>query len=129
MAYEWVMQLVYQRIIHPKENVKNTKTYIGISSKKWNWRPNNHNHSFAHEHLKNQTPYASILWNLKNKSLTPEIQWSILKKSNTPKCFDSRCNLCLEEKIQIMIYGDPEKLLNQRWDFIDRCRYRKKLRL
>ena len=35
------------------------------------------------------------------------------KKSNTPKCFNCRCNLCLEEKIQIMIYPDPEKLLNQ----------------
>ena len=28
----------------------------------------------------------------------PDIQWSILKKSNTPKHFDSRCNLCLQEK-------------------------------
>ena len=32
--------------------------------------------------------------------------------SNTPKFFDSRCNLCLEEKIQIMLYQDPEKLSN-----------------
>ena len=45
--------LVYQGIIYPKENVKNTKTYIGISSTKWKLRFNNHNHAFSHEHLKN----------------------------------------------------------------------------
>ena len=54
--------------------------------------------------------------------LTPEIQWFILKKSNTPKCFDSRCNLCLEKEMQIMIYLDPEKLLNQRCELIARCK-------
>ena len=114
--------VVYQRIIYP--NVKNTKAYIGISSTKWKLRFNNHNHSFPHEHLKNQTALSKQFWNLKNKVLTPEIQCSILKKSNTPKCFDSRCNICLEEKIQIMLYPDPEKLLNQRCDLIARRRHR-----
>ena len=44
-------------------------------------------------------------------------------------CFDSRCNLCLEEKIQIMIYPDPEKLLNKRCELIARCRHRTKFKL
>ena len=120
--------VVYQGIIYPKENVKNTKTYFGISSTKWNLRFNNHNHCFSHEHLKNQMALSKQFWNLKNKGLTPEIQWSILKKSNTPKCFDRRYNLCLEEKIQIMLYPQPEKLLNQRCDLIARCRHRYKLK-
>ncbi len=84
---------------------------------------------FSHEHLENQTALSKNFWSLKNKCLTPEIQLSILKKSNTPKCFDSRCNLCLEEKIQIMIYPDPEKLLNQRCELIARCRHRNKFKL
>ena len=45
----------YKEIIFPKENVKSTKTYIGISSMKWKLRFNNHNHSFSDEHSKNQT--------------------------------------------------------------------------
>ena len=49
--------------------------------------------------------------------LTPEIQWRILKKSTTPSCFDGKCNLCLEEKIQI-IYSDPGNLINQRCDLM-----------
>ena len=89
----------YQGIIYPKENFMERKTYIGISSMKWKSRYANHKFSFSHEHLKNQTALSKNFWSLKNKGLTSEIQWSILKKSNTPKCFDSKCNLCLEEKI------------------------------
>ena len=118
--------VVYQGIIYPKENIKDEKTYIGISSMKWKIRYANHKFSFSHEHLKHQTALSKHFWSLKNKGLTPEIQWSILKKSNTPKCFDSRRNLCLEEKIQIMIYPDPEKLLNKRCELIARCGHRNK---
>ena len=32
-------------------------------------------------------------------------------------------------KIQIMIYPDPEKLLNQRCELIDKCRHRNKFKL
>ena len=66
---------------------------------------------------------------LKNKGLTPEIQWSILKRSNTPKCFDCRCSQCLEEKMYILLYPEPEKLLNKRSELIARCRHRAKFKL
>ena len=65
--------VVYQGIIYPKENAKDKKTYIGISSTKWKLRFNNHNHSFSHEHLKNQTALSKQFWSLKNKGLTPKI--------------------------------------------------------
>ena len=120
---------VYQVIIYLKENIKDKKTYIRISSTKWKIRYANHKFSFSHEHLKHQTALSKHFWSLKNKGLTPEIQWSILKNSNTPKFFDSRCNLCQEEKIQIMIYLDPEKLLNQQCELIARCRHRNKFKL
>ena len=84
--------VVYQGIIYPKENIKDKKTYVGISSTKWEIRYANHKYSFSHEHLKHQTALSKHFWSLKNKGLTPEIQWSILKRSNTLKCFDSRCN-------------------------------------
>ena len=121
--------VVYQGIIYPKENIMlKKKTYIGISSTKWKIRYANHKFSFSHEHLKHQTALSKHFWSLKNKG-SMEIQWSILKKSDTPKCFDSRCNLWLEEKIQIMIYPDPEKLLNKRCELIGRCRHRTKFKL
>ena len=121
--------VVYQGIIYPKENVKDRKTYIGNSSTKGKSRYANHKFSFSNEHLKNKTALSKNFWSLKNEGLTPEIQWSILKKSNTPECFDSRCNLCLEENIQIMIYPDTKKVLNQRCELIARCKHRNEFKL
>ena len=105
------------------------KPYIGISFTKWKSLCSNPEFSFTHEHLKDQTALSKHFWSLKNKGLTPEIQWSILKKSNAPKYFDSRCNICLEEKIQIMIYPNPENSLNQLYELIARCRHRNRLKL
>ena len=118
--------VVYQGIIYPKENINDRKTYIGISFMKWKIRYANHKYSFSHEHLKHQTALSKHFWSLKNKGLIPEIQWSILKRSNTPKCFDSKG---LEEKIQILLYPEPEKLLNKRCELIARCRHRAKFKL
>ena len=89
----------------------------------------NHKYSFSHEHQKNQTALSKHYWGLKNKGLTPDIQWSLLKRSNTPKSFDSRCNLCLEEKIHILLFPEPRELLNKRNELIARCRHRAKFKL
>ena len=102
---------MYQGIIYPKENIKDRKTYIGISSTKWKIRYAKYKYSFSREHLKHQTALSKHFGGLKNKGLTPEIQWSILKRSNTPKCFDSRCNLCLKEKMHILLYPEPGKII------------------
>ena len=121
--------VVYQGIIYPKENINDRKTYIGIPSTKWKIRFANHKYSFSHEHLKHQTDLSKHFGGLKNKGLTPEIQWSILKRSDTQKYFDSRCNLCLEEKMHILLYPEPEKLSNKRCELIVSCRHRAKFKL
>ena len=91
--------VVSQGIIYPKEIVKDKKeTYIGISSTKWKSRYANQWIFFLPWISEKPNSPIWTFWSLKNKGLTPKIQWSISKKSNTPKCFDSRCNLCLEEK-------------------------------
>ena len=66
--------VAYQGIIYPKENIKDRKIYIGISSMKWKSRYANHKLYFSYEHLKNQTALSKHFWNLKNTSLTPDIQ-------------------------------------------------------
>ena len=121
--------VVYQAIIYPKEDINDRKSYIGISSTNWKIRYGNHKFSFFHEHKKNQTALSKHYWGLKSKGLIPDIQWSILKRSNSPKSFDSRCNLCLEEKIHILLFPEPKKLLNKRSELIARCRHRAKFKL
>ena len=121
--------LYTKELFTQKKMLRMKKTYGGISSTKWKSKYSNHKFSFTHEHLKNQTDLSKHFWSFKNKGLTPEIQWFILKKSNTLKYFDSRCNLCLEEKIQIMIYPAPENLLNQQCELIARRRHRNRFKL
>ena len=121
--------VVYQAIIYRKEDISDKKYYIGVSSTNWKIRYGNHKFSFSHEHQKNQTALSKHYWGLKNKGLTPDIQWSILKRSSTPKSFDSRCNLYLEEKIHILLFPEPKKLLNKRNELIARCRHRTKFKL
>ena len=95
---------VYQAIINPKEDISDKKYYIGVSSTSWKIRYGNHKFSSSHEHQKNQTALSKHYWGLRDKELTPDILWSILKRSSNPKSFDSRCNLCLEEKIHILFF-------------------------
>ena len=114
--------LVYQAIIYPKEDINDRKSYIGILSTKCKVRYGNHKFSFSHEHKKNQTVLSKHYWGSKNKGLTPDIQWSIWKRSNTPKSFDSWCNLCLEDKIHILLFPEPKKLFDKRSELIARCR-------
>ena len=59
--------VVYQRIIYPKENITDRKTYIGIFSTKWKVRYANHKYSFSQEHLKYQTALSKQFWSSKNK--------------------------------------------------------------
>ena len=80
-------------------------------------------------YIYNHTSLSKHFWFLKNKGLTPEIEWSILRKSNTPNSFNGRCNLCLEEKIYILNYKWPDKLLNKRSELIARCRHKTKFEL
>ena len=119
----------YKAIIYPKGNINDRKSYIAVSSTNWKISYGNHKFFFSHEHQKNQTALSKHYWGLKNKGLTPNIQWSILKRSNTPKSFDSKCNLCLEEKIHILLFPEPKKLLNKRSELIARCRHRAKFKL
>ena len=103
--------VVYQAIINPKENISDKKFYIGVSSTSWKIRYGNHKFSFSHEHKKNQTALSKHYWGLKDKGLTPDTQWSILKRYSTPKSFDSRCNLCLEEKNPHFAFSWAKKII------------------
>ena len=48
---------------------------------------------------------------------------------STLNSFDGRCNLCLEEKIRILIHKWPDKLSNKRSELIARCRHKTKFKL
>ena len=63
----------YQASISLKENIKDKKNHIGISSVRWKLGYYNHIHSFSHKHLRNQTALSKHFWKLKNRGLTRKI--------------------------------------------------------
>ena len=96
--------VVYQSNIFPMENSNDVKVYIGISTGNWKQGSYNHRHSFTYQLLKNQTALLKWFWNLREHRLAPQIKWKFIKKFSMANRFNSRCNLCLEEKECIIKY-------------------------
>ena len=56
-------------------------------------------------------------------------KWRFIKKFSTSGGFNSRCNLCLEEKISIIRYKFANQLLNKRNHLIFKCRHKDRFKL
>ena len=100
--------VVYRAIVCPREDISGGRYCVGVSSTGFGIGYGGRGCSFSHEHQRDQAALSEHYWGLKNKGLAPDIQWSILKGSSTPKSFDSRCGLCLEEKIHILLFPEPK---------------------
>ena len=53
-----------------------------------------------------------------------------MKMGDNKKCYkykagDKYCNLCMEEKLAIVSYNNPNELLNQRSEIFNVCMHRK----
>ena len=91
------------------------KVYLGTAQgefKKWF---HNHNLSFKNESKRNNTTLAKYIWDLKLKhNVTPTLKWHILKSVTTYSNITKKCRLCLQEKLKIHSYPNPDELLNKR---------------
>ena len=62
------------------------------------------------------------------KNYTPEITWRIIRKC-LPYNYNSRkCDLCLNEKLEIALYKG-QNLLNKKTELISKCRHQNKFML
>ena len=57
---------------------------------------------------------------------SPTMNWKILKESYITSSLQGRCNLCFVEKISIVKYKDTSNSLNERKEFIGKCRHKNK---
>ena len=98
--------------------------YIGLSGGPFKSRYYSHIKSFKNEKYEKETELSKFIWHLKRKKETFTINWSILKKSNTNRRDSDQCNLCMDEKIEILrMKGE---LINKRSEVISTCRHNKK---
>ena len=82
-------------------NGNDTKHYIGMTSSTFKERYRNHIKSFAHKKYSNETELSKHIWHLKQNKTDFTIKWSIIKKSISYTGGSKRCNLCLEEKLEL----------------------------
>ena len=72
---------------------------------------------------KNETELSKYIWKLKEKEVEHTIMWKKLSQSNTCQRWSGLCNLCLEEKVEILLnQAKPSTQLNRRFE-VSTCRH------
>ena len=89
-------------------------------------RYRNHKKSFDDIKYKNDTELSKYVWNLKLNKKLYKINWSILSRASSIKAGGSNCNLCLEEKLQIISNYNSSSSLNKRSELFTKCAHARK---
>ena len=121
-------EVLYQGAVSTNLANYKEKLYKGICATKFKSRYCNHKKAFINERYRNDTELSKEVWNVREQNGTPKIKWSILGKYSSYNPISKRCNLCLNEKLEIAIYKG-ENLLNKRSEVISKCRHRNKYKL
>ena len=79
-----------------------------------------HRHSFKAEYKKNETTLSGYIWdkklNLNNNGeiIEPDITWSIVKQCNIYEPGSKNCDLCLSEKLNIIMNQKNRRCNNKK---------------
>ena len=68
------------------------------------------------------------IWRCKGAGLNPTVSWEIVRHAPVYNSGNRVCQLCLEEKYQILI-SNCANTLNKRSEIINKCRHRAKFKL
>ena len=102
------------------------KLYIGATASEFKVRHSNHKSSLKHEKYKHSTMLSTYVW--ENKDKNPQVKYSIKKKVISYRPEIGKCNLCIEEKKQIIL-ADKNKIVNANNEILTKCRHRNKFLL
>ena len=80
------------------------------------------------QNFRNGTELSKHIWHLKQNKTDFTIKWSIIKKSISYTGGSKRCNLCLEEKLNILKEKD-NCLLNKRSEIISACQHKNRFQV
>ena len=103
-----------------------SKIYIGLTGNTFKERFNSHQKSFRQVKYEKETELSKYVWQLKKKKSDFEINWEIVKQSNTERRQSGQCNLCIEEKLEILNHNTSTNILNKRSELISKCRHLRK---
>ena len=100
-----------------------TKKYVGSASTTFKARLYNHRSSFIHIEKKHQTSLSTYFWKKKDEGMEPEISYKILTAAPAYSSSAGRCNLCLQEKVFILL-ADKTSSLNKKSEISNKCRHK-----
>ena len=118
--------LIYQATITSRTS---TKTYIGLTENSFKQRYTQHMSDFRLPSKRHKTRLSSYVWDLKDAGEESEITWKILKRAKPYAPGSKTCNLCSWEKVFISKAVKDKNNLNERTEFVNCCRHRKKFLL
>ena len=104
------------------------KKYIGLTENPFKTRYSNHLTSFRNQKNENSTELSKHSWELKRKEIDYKVTWEILHDATACSNVSKRCNLCLAEKLAIIL-ADSASLLNSRTELVSKCRHENKFYL
>ena len=109
-----------------------TKQYIGLAGGTFKQRYYGHMDSLKHDHpnpneASKKTELSKHVWHLRDQGKQESISWEILQKCVPYQCGSRRCDVCLSEKLHIIL-ADPSSSLNKRSEIISTCRHQRKYR-
>ena len=101
------------------------KKYKGITYNAFKTRLVNHEKDFRDVKYKNSTELSKEVWRIKDLGGQYEIKWRIISQHPPYNPSSKRCQLCLNEKLEILDH-DGSNLLNKRSEIISKCRHQTK---
>ena len=104
-----------------------TKKYIGLTEGTFKQRFSQHKATFKHRKYTNSTELSKYIWKLRDNNQDFNIKWTIIRRAR-PYNISKRCDLCLTEKLMIII-ANPDRILNKRSELISKCRHENKFYL
>ena len=105
----------------------NSAIYVGMTQTEVRSRIRRHRHSFKCEYKQHETALSNFIWNKRlnrnedGEITEPDIKWDILKKCNLYKPGQKSCDLCLSEKMFIILNQKSPKCINKKSDISNKC--------
>ena len=101
------------------------KKYKGVTYNPFKTRLGNHEKAFRNESYRNETELSKEVWRIKEQGGEYQIKWRIISQHPPYNPSTKRCQLCLNEKLEILEQDGPN-LLNKRSEIVSRCRHQTK---
>ena len=101
------------------------ETYVGLTAGTFKKRYGGHKHDFLNRPTENRisTTLSSHIWKLKDENKAYQVKFEIVKRAAPFSPVSGTCNLCTEEKFEIM-FNPQTASLNSRQEMFAACRHK-----